>query len=94
MNLLPEPRSVEIVGYLAATLTTLAFVPQVLKTWRSRSTGDLSLPTLAAFSAGVFLWLVYGLALGSMPVIAANATTLALNMVLLGLKLRHKRDLD
>ena len=80
---------VEIVGYCAATLTTLAFVPQVTKSWRSRSVRDLSFLTLATFSSGVFLWLVYGIVLREIPIIAANAVTLALNVVLVSLKLRH-----
>ena len=82
---------VEIVGYCAATLTTIAFVPQVLKSWRSRSLRDLSLGTLSVFSAGVFLWMIYGIALHEMPIVAANAVTLALNGVLMVLKLRHGR---
>lgn len=79
---------IEWVGYLAATLTTAAFVPQVVKTWRTKSAGDLSLPMLIAFTIGVMLWLVYGLALESVPVIAANAMTLSLNLTLVALKLR------
>ena len=81
----------ELIGYSAGVLTTLAFVPQVVKSWRSKSVGDLSFLTLSAFTAGVFLWLVYGIALRSVPVIAANGTTLVLTGILLGLKLRHER---
>ena len=84
-------RLVEIVGYCAATLTTVAFVPQVVKSWRSKSVKDLSFATLSAFSTGVFLWLVYGIILGEMPIIVANAVTLALNAVLVVLKVRHGR---
>lgn len=83
---------VELVGYTAAVLTTFAFVPQVIKTWRSQSVGDLSFVTLGAFTGGVCLWLVYGIALSSPPIIAANATTLLLNGVLLALKIRHGRQ--
>jgi len=79
----------ELIGYAAGVLTTLAFVPQVVKSWRSRSVGDLSVLTLSALTAGVFLWLLYGIALGSAPVIVANGATLVLNGILLGLKLRH-----
>ena len=86
------PAIVELIGYSAGVLTTLAFVPQVVKSWRSKSVGDLSFVTLSAFTAGVFLWLVYGVALGSVPVIAANATTLLLNGLLVGLKIRHTRS--
>ncbi len=84
-----SPRVIEFLGFVAGTLTTVSFIPQVLKAWRTRSTGDLSLTMLVAFTSGVALWLVYGVALWSMPVILANAVTLALSGVLLGLKL-HK----
>ncbi len=80
---------VDLVGYVAAVLTTLAFVPQVVKTWRSKSAGDLSGVTLGAFAGGVFLWLVYGIALKAAPIVAANATTFILAMLLVALKLRH-----
>ena len=85
------PSIVELIGYSAGVLTTLAFVPQVVKSWRSKSVGDLSFLTLGAFTVGVFLWLAYGIALRSAPVIAANATTLVLSGLLVGLKLRHER---
>jgi len=81
--------AIDLLGYAAAILTTLAFVPQVVKTWRSKSARDLSGLTLGAFSLGVFLWLVYGIALGAAPIIAANATTFLLSVVLIGLKIRH-----
>jgi MtN3 and saliva related transmembrane protein len=80
----------ELLGYCAAGLTTLAFVPQILKTWRSQSATDLSLSMMAAFTAGVALWLIYGFALGSMPIVIANGTTLVLNLLLMGLKLRAR----
>ena len=81
----------DLVGYAAAALTTFAFVPQVIKTWRSKSAGDLSFLTLTAFTAGVFLWLVYGLIRRETPIIAANAVTLALGGVLVLLKMVHGR---
>jgi MtN3 and saliva related transmembrane protein len=77
-----------IVGYAAAALTTVAFLPQVVKTWRSGSARDLSLPTLALMTSGVALWLGYGLATGDGPLAAANGVTLALVASLLALKLR------
>lgn len=76
------------IGYVAGTLTTLAFVPQVVRTWRTRSTGDLSVGMLFAFSAGVALWLIYGLGLRAWPIVVANGVTLALALVLLGFKLK------
>lgn len=82
----------ETIGYAAGILTTLAFIPQVVQSWRSKSVGDLSFATLGAFTLGVFLWLVYGLAARSIPVVLANATTLVLNGLLLGLKWRYGRN--
>jgi len=69
---------VTLLGFVAGTLTTFAFVPQVLKTWKTKSSGDLSIGTLSLICTGVFLWLVYGLLIGDVPVIAANAVTLVL----------------
>ena len=69
----------------------MSFVPQVLKTWRSRSGGDLSLGMLCAFNAGVLLWLVYGLFLHSLPIIVANGVTLALALPLLAMKIVYSR---
>jgi len=81
---------VRIVGYAAGTLTTLAFVPQVIKSWRTRSTGDLSLAMLVTFTTGVFLWLTYGLLLGEPPIIINNAVTFVLAAVLLWIRARPR----
>lgn len=81
--------SIELIGYLAATLTTAAFLPQVVQVWQSKSTKDLSLPTLLSFIAGVSMWLIYGLLLNSSPIIVANAVTLLLNLVILRFKLKY-----
>lgn len=81
--------SIEFIGYLAATLTTAAFLPQVVQVWQSKSTKDLSLPTLLSFIAGVSMWLIYGLLLKSSPIIVANAVTLVLNLVILRFKLKY-----
>ncbi len=80
---------VTVIGLLAGTLTTLAFLPQVVKTWRSRSTGDLSFGMFAVFAGGVTLWLIYGILLGDWPIIVANALTLSLALVILAFKLRY-----
>jgi MtN3 and saliva related transmembrane protein len=80
---------VDFIGYIAATLTTAAFLPQVLKVWKSKSTKDLALPTLLSFILGVGMWLAYGLLVKSTPVIIANAVTLVLNLVILRFKLRY-----
>ena len=69
---------VTLLGLIAGTLTTFAFVPQVVKTWRTKSSGDLSVGTMSMICIGVFLWLLYGLLVGDVPIIAANAVTLVL----------------
>lgn len=79
----------ELIGTLAATLTTLSFLPQVVKTWQTRSAADFSWAWLVAFSAGLALWLVYGLSLASMPLIAANGITLSLVLLIAFVKLRE-----
>jgi MtN3 and saliva related transmembrane protein len=80
----------QLLGLLAGTLTTAAFLPQVLKTWKSRSAKDLSLGMFSLFCAGVLLWLVYGIVIKDVPVIAANFITLMLASSLLFFKLRFK----
>ncbi len=79
---------IELLGFAAGTLTTLAFVPQVVKTWKSRHARDISLVTFALFSTGVALWLAYGLLIGSLPIVLTNGITLALALTILVLKLR------
>lgn len=78
-----------IVGFAASFCTTAAFLPQVLRTWRSKSTKDISLPTYLAYSVGLALWLIYGLMVRDAPLIVSNAITLVLALTILGLKLRH-----
>ena len=75
-----------ILGFIAGALTTAAFVPQVLKSWRSRSVDDFSTGMLVMFNAGVALWIVYGWMTGAMPVVVANVVTLLLTVSLLVLK--------
>jgi MtN3 and saliva related transmembrane protein len=75
-------------GGTAATLTTIAFIPQVVQIWRSRSACDVSLPMYVLFVAGIALWLVYGLLLQAWPLIVANAVTLTLASAVLVMKLR------
>ncbi len=82
--------SIEILGLVAGACTTIAFLPQVLKTWKSRSAKDLSLGMFSFFCFGVFLWLVYGIMVNDVPVIAANMLTLMLASTLLFFKLRFK----
>jgi len=82
----------ELLGFVAGALTAFAFLPQVVKTWRTRSSGDLSLAMLGTQSAGVSLWIIYGTAIDSIPVIASNAVTLAMCLVLLVFKLTHQHN--
>ena len=77
-------------GVVAGTLTTAAFVPQVVKTWRTRSTEDISLGMFAVFAMGVSLWLVYGIYVSSLPIVLANGITLALAGAMVVFKLRFK----
>jgi MtN3 and saliva related transmembrane protein len=79
-----------LIGLLAGTLTTIAFIPQLQQTWRTRSAKDVSLGMLLTFIIGVFLWLVYGLLLGALPIILANLVTLLLTLAILLLKLRYR----
>ncbi len=80
----------ELIGYAAATLATLAFLPQVIKSYREKSTKDISLTMYLVFFVGVVLWLIYGIHLNSMPMIIANAITALLALFILILKIKHK----
>ena len=81
---------VEILGAVAGTLTTVAFLPQVVRLWRRRSARDLSLAWIVTFTSGVALWLAYGIALASRPILIANAVTLGLMLLILYFKLRER----
>jgi len=81
----------EVLGMIAALLTTLAFVPQVLRIYLTKSANDVSFLMFSIFSSGVLLWLMYGLLIGSAPIIAANVVTLALCLIVILLKLRYQR---
>lgn len=80
----------EMTGYLAAFLTTASFVPQAWKSWRTRDLTGISLPMYAMFTLGVALWLVYGVIINSLPVMIANAITLALASLILVLKITDR----
>lgn len=77
------------IGLAAGALTTVALVPQFMKAWKSRSTGDVSLSSYAILAAGVFLWLAYGLIIGDLPLILANIVSLVLCLGVIALKLRY-----
>ncbi len=82
--------SQELIGYLAASLTTLSFVPQALHTFKTRDVSGISLAMYGCFTVGVGLWLVYGWLLGAWPIVLANAITLALALAILLMKLRYR----
>ena len=76
-------------GYVAALCTTSAYVPQVIKVWRTRATTDISLKMFLVLVTGLALWLTYGFWRGEMPLILANSVTLTLASTILYFKLRH-----
>ena len=80
--------NIDWLGTVAGILTTIAFLPQVLKVWRSRSARDISLGMYAIFATGVACWAVYGWILSIWPIIITNVVTLMLVAVVIGLKLR------
>ena len=76
-------------GLIAGTLTTVAFVPQVIKIWKTKHARDISFGMFAIFSLGVLLWLLYGIQLGAWPVIIANAVTLVFSLTILIFKIKY-----
>jgi MtN3 and saliva related transmembrane protein len=86
MNL--QPHYIEIIGYCAAFLTTIAFLPQAIQSWRTRDLSGISVGMYSLFTIGVGLWLIYGLIIEKWPLIVANALTFTLALSILVLKLR------
>jgi MtN3 and saliva related transmembrane protein len=84
----------DALGFAAGLLTTIAFVPQVYRIVKTRSAHDISWLMFGIFSAGVCMWLWYGIRVGALPVIAANVVTLALAATILCLKWRYGRDIE
>jgi MtN3 and saliva related transmembrane protein len=78
-----------LIGTLSAFLTTLAFVPQALHSWKTRDLSGISLPMYSLFSLGVAGWIIYGLMIGSWPIIMANVVTFILACAVLILKIKH-----
>ncbi len=81
---------ITVIGLLAGTFTTISFLPQVIKTWKTRSTRDVSLGMFSLFCIGVFLWLVYGILVGDLPIIITNIVTFLLAATILWFKLKYK----
>ena len=80
---------IEFIGFAAGTLTTVALLPQAIKSWKTKHTKDISLGWVLILTIGVFLWLVYGLLINSYPIIAANVMTFLLSVTLLSLKIKY-----
>jgi MtN3 and saliva related transmembrane protein len=91
---MPEisPFFIDLVGFIGGASTTVAFIPQVAKTWKTKSADDLSLIMYLVFANGVFCWLLYGLGIGSWPVIIANAVTFVLVLSVLAMKIRYSKS--
>jgi MtN3 and saliva related transmembrane protein len=83
-----QPHQIEVIGYCAAFLTTFAFLPQAIHSWRTRDLSGISVGMYSLFTAGVGLWLIYGLIIEKWPLILANTLTFALALSILLLKLR------
>ena len=79
----------DIVGSVAATLTTIAFLPQAVQVIKTKSTRDISLTMYLVFTAGVGFWLTYGILLGALPIIIGNVVTLILALIVLAMKIKH-----
>lgn len=85
-----HPAAVTILGLVAGTLTTISFLPQLLKAWKSRSTHDISIGMFLLLAVGIMLWIVYGIVTADVPVIVANTVTLVFVSLILALKLRYR----
>ncbi|MBR0952457.1 SemiSWEET transporter [Bradyrhizobium canariense] len=84
-----DPFVIKLIGFAAATCTTMAYAPQAIKVWKTRSTGDISLGMFLVMVLGLALWLVYGLLSGDAPLVAANAITMVLAGGILYMKLKY-----
>ncbi len=80
---------ITIIGLVAATCTTIAFFPQILQVYRTKQTRDLSLSTFILLTTGIFLWLIYGILLESLPIILANSITLIGCLYIVIMKIKY-----
>ncbi len=83
--------SIEFFGYFAAILTTLAFLPQLIKTLKTKKAEDVSLITLIMFLTGVLSWIIYGYKISSFPILIANVITFILNLLILIFKISFSK---
>ena len=81
---------ITVLGLLAASLTTISFLPQIIKIWKTQKTGDISFVMYIILVTGVFLWLIYGFLIKDLPLILANLVTLILVSSVLFLKIKYK----
>jgi MtN3 and saliva related transmembrane protein len=84
---------INILGLFAGSLTTIAFLPQMWKTWQTKSAKDVSFVMLITFMSGLCLWLIYGIILQALPIILANSMTLGFNLIILWLKIKYRDNL-
>ena len=83
---------IDFFGFLAALLTTIAFLPQLYKTWKTKSADDVSLTMLIVFIIGLFCWIFYGLKINSIPIVVANIITFIFNFSILILKITYSKN--
>jgi MtN3 and saliva related transmembrane protein len=83
---------ITLLGITAGVLTTIAYLPQLIKTWQSKSAGDISWSMLIILCIGIILWLVYGVLVHDLPILLANVVTLVLALVILALKIRYRNQ--
>ena len=84
--------NIEFFGYFAAILTTLAFLPQLIKTLKTKKAEDVSLITLIMFLTGVLSWIIYGYKIASTPILLANLITFVLNLLILIFKITFQKN--
>ena len=83
---------IDLSGFLAALLTTIAFLPQLYKTWQTKSADDVSLIMLILFITGLICWIIYGLRINSIPILVANIITFIFNFAILILKITYSKN--
>lgn len=81
---------ITVIGLVAGFLTTVSFLPQVIRTWKTKSTKDISFYMFSILTVGIFLWMIYGFLIDSLPVILANAVSLILSAVIMAFKIKYK----
>ena len=82
---------IDLFGFMAAFLTTIAFLPQLYKTWKTKSAEDVSLVMLILFLTGLTCWIIYGLKINSIPIVLANIVTFVFNFSILILKINYRK---